>query len=162
MVPCLSISPRLLPILALLWFTTPYPPQVVSTRPALVLSCGLTSKAQASLHLPQQMSVLAWDLSGGTYCLKVSFHFALASQLLHPLWGSSWSLSQLISPPKRELHNVQKPLLFHSLLPGTQVPSQFLSLFFLSSFVLLSYMKIFLPFRKSEVFFQCSVDVLCK
>ena len=41
-------------------------------------------------------------------------------------------------------------------------PSSSLYLFFLSSFVLLSYMKIFLPFRKSEVFFQCSVDVLCK
>ena len=163
-VPCVSTSPRLLPILALLWCTTPYPPQAASTQPTLVLAWGLTSKAQASLHLPQQMSVSGWSLLGGTYCLKVSFHFALAKQLLHfPLRLQSYPFVPVDLTTSEGTLQCAETFPLSQLAPrdSGSIPVS-LSLFFLSSFVLLSYMKIFLPFRKSEVFFQCSVDVLCK
>lgn len=139
-VPCLSISPRLLPVLALLWCTIPYPPQAVSTQPTLVLSWGLTSKAQASLHLSQQMSVSGWGLPGGTYCLKVSFHFAVAKQLLHsPLRLQSYPFVPVDLTTSEGTSQCAETFPFSQLAPrdSGSIPVP-LSLSF--SFLLLSYL----------------------
>lgn len=57
---------------------------------------------------------------------------------------------------------VRGPFLLHSPLPGAQVLSPLLSLSLFFSFILTDYVEVFLPFQKSEVFCQYSLDVLCK
>ena len=127
---------------------------------------GLTSKTQASApspRPPQWMSISGWGVPGDGpdhLCRSLS---ALSSKnpLLAAFSPKAPPLSRLISSPVRGLPSVWKPFLFHSSLPGVQVLSCFLSLIFsFFSFVLPSYMEIFLLFWKSEVFCQHSVNIL--
>ena len=84
-----------------------------------------------------------------------------ATLLLRLLRGSEASPRHPPSPPVKGLPSVWKPFLLHDSLPEVQVLSLFFSLcFFLFSFALPSYVEIFLPFWKSEVFCQRSVGVL--
>ena len=144
----------------------PSPPQAVSMQPTPVLCLGLTSKAQASApspHLPQRTSISGWGVLGSalTVCAGISPLCLLQTGCCALLRGSEAPpLSQLISPPVRGLPRVWKPF----PVPSWECRSchnSFLSFFFfLYSFVLHSYLEIFLPFWKSAVFCQRSLDIL--
>ena len=79
------------------------------------------------------------------------------------LCGFEVPLSWLISSPIRFFPRMCVSFLFHSSLSGVLVLSCFLSLpffFFLLFFPVI--WRVSCPFWRFNVFFQCSVDVLCK
>lgn len=116
-------------------------------------------KAQASAPspcLPQWVSISCWGTLGGTICAGLS---PLCPPQTSLIQGSKAPrLSQLISPPVRGLPSKWKPFLFSSL-PGLLAPSWFLSLSQKISFILPSYVEIFLTFWKPQVVCQSSDDV---
>ena len=79
-----------------------------------------------------QTQVSGLGVLGGTDCAVLPLLWLQQTSRCTLLQGSEAPPpSQLITPPVRGLPRVQEPFLFHSSLPGAQVPSQF---FFLLSY----------------------------
>ena len=129
--------------------------------------CDPTSEARASAPSPRLPWRVSRQASQAGECWSAPILCAGISPLCPPhpcccalLRGSKASP---LRPPVftgEGAPSVWKLFLLHSSLPGVQVLSLFFCLyFFFFSFALPRYMGICLPFRKPEVFCQCSVGV---
>lgn len=141
--------------------------QAVSTQPTPMLSPGLTSKPKLQ-HPAPACTIICASLAGENRTAGLTIYAGLSLFCLQqtscctPLQGTEEPpLSQLISLLK-ELSRMREPLLFHSSFSGAQVLSSFFFFFFpLFSFILPSYMEMFLPYQKSEICLH-SVAVSCE
>ena len=137
-----------------------------SVQPTLVLSLGSdlwsSSLGTQRLPFPVPPSVSDWEVLGGHHHLCRSLSAVFLKQFLHSLLRLWISHSVLLDlPAKWVVFLVWRHFFFHSSLSGSWVLSQLLFLFlFLFSFALLSYVDIFLPLWKSEVFCLCFVAVI--
>ena len=134
-----------------LWISSLPSPQAVSLQPTALFSPGLLSKSQVPVPSPilhWWMHVSGWGMQGcGTdYLCRSHCVLLVTDWLLHfpPIAPKASLLSQLISPPVKGLPWMQEPLLSFSSLPRGAGPFPLPLLFLFSSFVLPSYMGIFL------------------
>ena len=140
MVPCLFGMPSLLPGFPQMWCIILWPPQAVFMLPISVFSWGLTSKARVSVPSPyspwfvttsRQMSQAGQCASASApiICAGLSQLCPLYTCCCTLLWGSEASH---LSPLMRVCPTLWKIFFLHSSFPDS-----FVSLFFISLFLLL-------------------------
>ena len=135
----------------------PLAPQSVSTQPTPVLSLVLISGAQVPALSPCQH----WGCACQAGECRSPSALAATNWLLRSsqrLWSSPSVLADLPAGEGASQGAWTFPLSQPSPRGAGPIWISFLLLFF--SFFLPGYMEIFLPLQQSEVFCQCSVDIL--